>query len=274
MRYALKLFYDGAGYHGFQIQPGLTTIEAIILETLKKASYITNSRDSAFSYASRTDAGVSALSQVIAFNSPKPPNMRLINSLLPPGLVFWAQSETPDDFNPRRDALSKTYRYYSPFEGEDIELIKRCVRRLEGTHDFKKLSKPDKSRKTCCSIDRINVQLDCNVVLYEFKAKSFLWKLIRKTVSLLKLIGLGVFEPEIIDRVLDPEDSFDPQLQPAPADGLVLYDIKYSFDFQIDSYSLNRLREYLTRIEKYYRVKQQLNNGVLNYLNTLYMNTY
>ncbi len=269
MRYALKLFYDGAGYHGFQIQPGLATIEATILEALKKASYITDIKGSAFSYASRTDAGVSALSQVIAFNSPVPPNIRLINSLLPEGLIFWAQSEVSDDFNPRKHALFKIYRYYSPYEGEDIEIIKKCVKKLEGAHDFRKLSKPDESRSTYSSIDSIDVKLDCNVLLYEFKAKSFLWKLVRKTVTLLKLIGLRVLDPDIIDRVLDPSDSFDPKLQPAPAEGLILYDIKYSFDFNIDYYSVSRLTEYLTRFEKYHRVKQQLNNGLLNYLGKL-----
>ncbi len=267
MRYALKLFYDGTSYHGFQIQPRLTTIEATILEALKKTSYITAIKDSDFSYASRTDAGVSALSQVVAFNSPIRPNIRLINSLLPKTLVFWAQSEVPDDFNPRKHVLFKIYRYYSPYEGENIDIIKKYAKRLEGGHDFKKLSKPDKTRNTYCSIDSIHVKLDGNVVVYEFKAKSFLWKLVRKTVTLLKLIGRGILEPEVIDRILDPSDSFNPNLQPAPAEGLILYEIKYPFNFQVDYYSVNRLTEYLIEIEKHHRVKQQLNHNVLNYLN-------
>ncbi|MHA1754932.1 MAG: tRNA pseudouridine(38-40) synthase TruA, partial [Candidatus Odinarchaeia archaeon] len=61
MRFALKLFYDGSGYHGFQIQPNVETIEAIILKVLKDESYIDNVKNAGFVYASRTDAGVSAL---------------------------------------------------------------------------------------------------------------------------------------------------------------------------------------------------------------------
>lgn len=268
MRYALKLFYDGAGYHGFQIQPGVPTIEEAIITALKNSSYINNLKDAYFSYASRTDAGVSALSQVIAFNTSTPLNIRLINSLLPKGLFFWAESEVPENFNPRQDASFKIYRYYSPYQGEDLKLIKSVVKKIEGEHDFKKLSKPDETRCTLCVIEKIGVNLADNIIIYEFKAKSFLWKMVRKTVTLLKSIGLRLMEPEIVDRILDPFDIFDPKLKPAPAEGLVLYDIKYSFEFNVDWYSLNRIIEYLDRLEKFHRVKQQVSNSMLEFLNS------
>lgn len=263
MRFALKLFYEGSGFHGFQRQPNVSTIEEVLLASLKKCSYFKDFKQAGFSYASRTDVGVSALSQVVAFNSVQDPNIRRINSVLPEGIFFWAKAKVSDGFNPRRDLLFKVYRYYEPYEGQDVKRINEALRRLEGEHNFKKLSKPEKNRGTVCCLDKINLNLKDDLLIYEFIGKSFLWKMIRKIVSLLKLIGSGLLETEVVDRILDPQDNFDPKLKPAGAEGLVLYDIHYPFAFNEDNYSLKRIRDYLEAAEKSHRVKHYLNKDLL-----------
>jgi tRNA pseudouridine38-40 synthase len=267
MRYALKLFYDGTDYHGFQIQPNVKTIEDILIKTLVEESYIEGVKESNFSYASRTDSGVSALSQVIAFDSNTTPNLRRINASLPEGILFWAKTSTEQNFNPRFDALHKIYHYFDTHDNEDLKSIKDSIKIIQGIHDFKKLSKPDKERNTICDLKAIKIHLKGDTILYEFIGKSFLWKMVRKIVSLLKLIGKGEISIEVINKIFDNSDLFDPKLKPAPPEGLLLYDIKYPFTFNVDNYCINSLRKYVDYKEKNFRIQNKLNKKILSFVN-------
>jgi len=103
--------YDGTDFHGWQVQPGLPTIqgvlETIIGEIEGKATEVAGS--------GRTDAGVHALAQVAAFSLENPIpvyNLRkAINRLLPPAVRVLSAEETHPEFHPRYDAVAKTYEY-------------------------------------------------------------------------------------------------------------------------------------------------------------------
>ncbi|MHA1410813.1 MAG: hypothetical protein ACTSQY_10990, partial [Candidatus Odinarchaeia archaeon] len=214
-------------------------------------------------YASRTDAGVSALSQVISFDSIEEPNIRRINSHLPTEIIFWAKAAVPEDFNPRRDVLTKTYYYYKPYRGEDVSLIETSIKYLIGTHDFAKLSKPDRDRNTICTLTELSVELNNNILTYRFTGKSFLWKMVRKIVTLLTLIGKKEIEIERISDILDTGNSFKPQIRPANPEGLILYDISYTIDFKTDDYCVRKLKNYVEQKENFFRVKSALNKQIL-----------
>src|SRR5437764_15492038 len=110
-RIRIQLAYDGGPFHGWQVQPGLPTIQGALEEIVSgmegKPVHVAGS--------GRTDAGVHALDQVAAFSIENPiplPNLkRAINRLLPPGIRILSTEEVHADFHPRFNAMSKTYEY-------------------------------------------------------------------------------------------------------------------------------------------------------------------
>src|ERR1700731_2303469 len=107
----LTIAYDGADFHGWQIQPGLPTIQGALAEA---AHQIT--QEKIFIHgASRTDAGVHALGQVAHFKTqsalPAAEFQRALNALLPPAIRIIAAEEVGPDFHARWQAQGKTYRY-------------------------------------------------------------------------------------------------------------------------------------------------------------------
>src|SRR5690349_19801193 len=122
-RIRIDLAYDGTGFHGWQVQPGLPTIQGLLEEIVSGME----GRPVHVAGSGRTDAGVHALGQVAAFSIENPiplPNLqRAVNRLLPPGIRVLAAEEAHANFHPRFDAKAKTYEYRivrqdvcSPFE--------------------------------------------------------------------------------------------------------------------------------------------------------------
>jgi tRNA pseudouridine38-40 synthase len=102
-------------------------------------------------FSGRTDAGVHALGQVIAFvpQNEKLAEPRIINSVLPADMWVYAKADVPDDFDPRRHAVSRTYRYllYAP------DVIERRIITYShlflGTHEFTNFSASSPTRTRC-----------------------------------------------------------------------------------------------------------------------------
>ncbi|HXW18485.1 MAG TPA: tRNA pseudouridine synthase A [Candidatus Acidoferrales bacterium] len=148
----LTIAYDGADFHGWQIQPGLATIQGAIADAAGK---ITQERIFVHG-ASRTDAGVHAFGQVAHFKTRSGLTAdefrRALNALLPPQIRIVVAEEVGPDFHSRWQSLSKTYRYrifrgsvLTPFEHRralhypwplDETSMKQAARMFEGTHDF------------------------------------------------------------------------------------------------------------------------------------------
>jgi len=102
MRIALKIAYDGTRFYGFQRQPDLRTVEGDIIKVLKKLRIIEDVREANFKGASRTDRGVSAFGNVIAFDTAKPEltEPRILNHHLR-DIWILGKAEVPEDFHPR-----------------------------------------------------------------------------------------------------------------------------------------------------------------------------
>jgi len=147
----LDIEYDGTGFSGWAAQPGRRTVqgelEAALATVLREPARLT--------VAGRTDAGVHALGQVASFktNAEIPVDLaRRLSGIGPPDLAVTAAAPSPDGFDARRDARSRTYRYRllarpasSPFELDralwwphriDREALDACAAALAGTHDF------------------------------------------------------------------------------------------------------------------------------------------
>ncbi len=148
----LTLAYDGSGFHGWQLQPGVATIQGALVDVARKVT-----QEKIFIHgASRTDSGVHALGQVANFKTHSPLSaaefQRAFNALLPPTIRIAAAEELGPDFHSRWQALAKTYHYrifrgrvVPPFEWRrvfhypwplDEEAMAQAARMFEGEHDF------------------------------------------------------------------------------------------------------------------------------------------
>ena len=163
MRLALIVEYDGAGYHGFQFQPKAPTVQGALEEAIHK---LTGERVRV-KVAGRTDAGVHAVGQVVAFDtsSTLPPNtvLEALNHHLPADVAVREAHTVAPDFDPRRSALVRTYRYTvlndrvrSPLLRRracllghhlDADRMRDAAALLVGEHDFARFSGPLADRR-------------------------------------------------------------------------------------------------------------------------------
>lgn len=226
MRIALKLAYLGNNYHGFQVQPGIRTIEGELFRALRELNIINNPHEANYIAAGRTDKGVHALGQVVAFDTDAPDVAipRAINSRLT-NIWAWARAEVASGFDPRRGAKHREYRYIM-HGSYDLSLLQEAACLFNGIHDFSNFATPEKGRATTCNIEKIDIRAGKDFTLIDIRANYFLWHMVRKIATALKMVGSGVREVSWIEKMLNPS-RFAEGLEPAPAYGLVLRNVEY-----------------------------------------------
>jgi tRNA pseudouridine38-40 synthase len=246
MRVALKLAYIGTEFHGSQIQPNVTTVEGEFFEALRNIGIIESPKSANYTFAGRTDAGVHALGQVVAFDTEKP-NLaipRVINSELPPTIWAWAHAQVPFDFDARRDAVSRHYRYVMSGAGYDISRVREASKLLLGTHDFENFARTEGEKSTVRTIESINARVDGGLIKIDVIGNSFLWNMVRKIVTALSMIGKGLRDKDWLLQMLNPE-IYEEGIEPAPAYGLTLLKVNYkdTIEWIEDDYSIKRASE-------------------------------
>lgn len=208
MKIALIMEYEGTRYHGSQIQERVPTIQG----ELERALMMVTGKKIRTSYSSRTDRGVHAKGQVVAFpsDSPLPPKTiaHALNYYLPEDIAIRDAFVVNDDFDPRRDALSREYCYYIWNSATPSPLLRRSAyfvpRRLEvaamneacqailGTHDFAPFaSSLNDGKNTVRTIYRATVAIEGDLVSCHMVANSFLPHQVRNTMGALVKVGLG-----------------------------------------------------------------------------------
>ena len=243
----LTITYDGSAYHGWQIQPGLRTIQGVITEAIQD---LLGSEVRLFG-ASRTDAGVSALGQVglIQIDSPIPTEnlAKAITDRLPADIAITEAVEVPEGFDLMGAVTSKLYRY-TIFTGQvrpvlqirhcwhlptklDTTAMAEAARLLVGKKDFKSFaSAADKRENTVRTIFRCDIcnNEEENDLLYvEVEGDGFLYNMVRNIVGTLVEVGVVRWRPEKINEILEAKDRTAAG-QLAPAQGLCLMWIKYT----------------------------------------------
>lgn len=245
-RLRFEVAYDGTDFHGWQVQPGLQTIQGILEEVIGsiegKPVHVHGS--------GRTDAGVHALSQVAAvtLENPIPPENlgRAVNRLLPRSIRISRICETNPDFHPRFDARRKTYEYrifrdevYSPFDRHFVyhypyllneASIIGAAPLLEGEHDFSAFAASDERDELGASKRRTIFVSACtrkeNILIYSVTGSGFLKHMVRNIVGVLLEIGKGNLDSSDLLARLEPASGIRPG--PAvPAIGLFLISVDY-----------------------------------------------
>lgn len=235
--------YEGTRYHGFQIQPDVPTVQ----RELERALWRATGERIRIVGASRTDAGVHAKGQVAAFitRSVLSPHtfVRALNFYLPQDVAIKACSPVADDFDPRREAISRSYRYAilnggtpSPLERSqayfvskalDIEAMNRACQVLWGKHDFAPFTTPGFAPgNTVRTVFQAEVAKDGGLVFFHMAADSFLPQQVRRTVGLLIKVGLGRMTVEEFWQ-LARAGKLGLAAPPAPPRGLCLMRIDY-----------------------------------------------
>ena len=205
MRYRARVEYDGTDFAGFQVQPGKRTVQGILedaLTTLSKGSV------ERVDGAGRTDAGVHASGQVIAFTYDGRLAAidleRALDALLPPDVAVRDVRRVPDDFNPRYAARYREYRYTvwngprSPLRERqalgvrvplDTAAMARAGLVLEGRHDFSAFGAGD--RNPVRTVHSVRVRRSGSLVTIDVRADAFLRGMVRRIAAVLLEVGRG-----------------------------------------------------------------------------------
>ncbi len=240
----LTIEYDGTAYHGWQIQPGLKTIQGVMKERIAQ---ITQEKVNLIG-AGRTDAGVHALGQVANFKTESAIDVtslqRGLNSLLAPDIVITGVEEMEERFHARFSARSKIYeycilnqpypsaigRYYTWFihHGLDISSMKRCGEILIGSHDFSSFrASGDESSHSIREVFRLEIERrNGNLIVVAIEANAFLREMVRSIVGTLVDVGRGKTSFEEFKEIFQAQDRRQAGMT-APARGLFLIEVKY-----------------------------------------------
>lgn len=235
---AFRLAYDGTNFRGFQRQPHGETIEDHLFDALRALDIdVSDGSPTGYAAAGRTDAGVSARSQTVAFEQPEWLSPRALNSELPASIRAWAVADVDPDFHATYDAKERMYRYFLYAPDVDDRLAEDACRRLSGDHDFHNFT-PDKTgteRDLSVSVERDGEFLTINC-----QAGGFARQLVRRLVSIIESVVHGDRDPEFIDRALNEEPLSGPDgIAPAAPEPLVLFQVRYpSATFSVDSDAL------------------------------------
>ncbi len=248
MKYFAKIKYLGTDFHGFQVQPGLRTVQGELCRALTEAFGVPTS----VTGCSRTDAGVHANEFVIALENEGgtiPPD-RLpvaVSRFLPNDLSLFYAKECDSEFHPRYDVVSKEYVYlvrnsrvYDPFEygrvwfvprkitKEGLERMKLAASKFLGKKDFFAFMSEgaDNTEDTVRNVFSFTVE-ECDG-LYKFtvSADGFLYNMVRIMVGTLIDTAFGRFSPEDIDSIISSRERKRAGMT-APACGLYLNRVLY-----------------------------------------------
>jgi tRNA pseudouridine38-40 synthase len=242
-RFKLILEYEGTDYHGWQVQPGLPTIQGRLQAALAALA----GSPVGVTGAGRTDAGVHALGQVASFAADirlEPPTLRrALNAHLPPDIVVRHAEEVGADFDACRSARARTYRYsllrreppsawlfrhalHAP-AALDLEAMTQASQLVMGTHDFTSFRAGG-----CMAATPVRTVFDAvwrredDLWHFEITADGFLQHMVRILVGTLLEVGRGKRSPADLWAVLADRDRRKAG-RTAPPHGLCLVRVQY-----------------------------------------------
>lgn len=242
-RYFIYLSFNGARYHGWQIQPNGITVQA----ELEKALATLLRRETPVTGAGRTDAGVNARLMVAHFDTPAPldnpaETADRLNRVLPPDIAVYDIRPVTDEAHSRFDALSRTYKYYlidhkSPFletfacryRGTlDFDRMNEAAEQLYRYTDFTSFSKLHTDVKTnnCRIMHAAWTQVDADTWMFTIRADRFLRNMVRAIVGTLLEVGRGKLSVEGFRQVIEQKDRCKAGTS-VPGNALFLVDVTY-----------------------------------------------
>ncbi len=255
-RYQLTLAYDGTDFFGSQRQAKKRTVQGELEDVLRKLGWTGRS----IILSGRTDTGVHATGQVASCDldwaHTDEELARALNSSLPKDMAVWNVKIVGDDFHPRFDAASRTYRYrlffqsvrdpfrerfvWRIFPAVQIGLLNKTAKVFLSTHDFSAFGSPTTPKGTTVRTVMKSewMQAANDEWQYEVQADAFLYRMVRRLVSVQIAVAQGkVHVDEIAEALNQARPEYDRRAKTAkrsvlpsglaPAHGLTLVEVEY-----------------------------------------------
>jgi tRNA pseudouridine38-40 synthase len=249
----LTVAFDGTGYQGWQVQPGVRTVQGALIEAVARVT----GEKPAVHGSGRTDSGVHARALVANFQTasriPTSQLVKALNASLPRDIRVLSASQVPDSFHARISAKSKIYRY-KVYRGAvmpphlarefyhypypiDLKTIRDGIRILQGEHDFASFAaksgkvertpgSPAQDRSTIRILFRAEIRVSGKSLIFTFEGSGFLHHMVRNMVGTLLELGRARFTLPQISDLLQKRDRTLAGFT-APAHGLLLWKVKY-----------------------------------------------
>jgi tRNA pseudouridine38-40 synthase len=247
-RYQVTLAYDGTELHGFQRQSHASehkvrTVQVVVESALKRLGW----QEASIMGAGRTDAGVHACGQVVAFDlswrHSAEDLQAALNANLPPDVAVRKVRAVRSDFHPRFDAIARRYRYriycqhvrdplrdryaWRVWPAVSLAGLQAKARQLLGNHDFAAFGTPPRAGgSTFRSVFEAGWQEDGFELIFEIMANAFLYHMVRRLVFVQVAIDQEKLDADSLSRNLDskPENMIQGL---APPQGLCLVEVIY-----------------------------------------------
>jgi len=241
--FKLTIEYDGGSFYGWQVQPGISTIQNEIQKILRVMT-----RENIVIHGSgRTDAGVHALAQVANFHSKtqiSPLQFQIaLNQMLPKGIVITECRYVDETFHARFSVIRKTYRYrilnrplamavgrqylWHIRHDLDLDAMQQAANLLIGEHNFKAFEGSGSPRaSTVRRIDSALFTRDGDLIVFEISANGFLKFMVRNIVGTLVDVGKAKYTVDEFKTILISKDRQKGGAT-APPQGLFLLNVEY-----------------------------------------------
>jgi tRNA pseudouridine38-40 synthase len=260
----ITLTYDGTLFHGWQVQPGLSTVQGALSGAIRHITGETVLPQG----SGRTDAGVHALAQVASFSLacsvPEANLQRALNRALPASVRVLKVETASPEFHARHSAVGKTYEYriFAGAKGRDsveaicspmlapyvwncplpldLNRMQQAARQVLGTHDFTSFasSDPDRTARSLAAAESVahasnvrHLEHSCwreqdALYLYRVHGSGFLHHMVRNLVGTFVEVGTGRLQPDAVREILAARrrSAAGPT---APASGLFLVEVEY-----------------------------------------------
>jgi tRNA pseudouridine38-40 synthase len=237
------LSYDGTDYHGWQVQAGARTVQGTLIE----AACARFGSDTRVTGASRTDAGVHALRQVVSLTTAariSAAGLRgALNADLPRDIRVLDSRDAPPGFDARRSAAGKRYAFLidngpiaNPLlsryawhipQALDVAAMRSAMEPLRGRHDFAAFcAAPGREKDPVCVVRALHVIRRKERIVILLSADRYLHHMVRNIVGSTVVVGRGARHAAWLDEVRRSRDRT--QAGPtAPAQGLALVRVLY-----------------------------------------------
>ncbi len=240
--YKIILSYDGTHFVGFQRQADARTVQLEIEKALAQIGW----QGKTILAAGRTDTGVHASGQVIAFDMdwphPTQAMLKALNARLPEDMAVVAVNMAPADFHPRYSAVSRRYRYrlfsspdrdplreryaWRVWPDPKFQLLVEAAGRLPGVRNYSAFGAPTRpGGHTIREVLNANWWKSEDGLIFEIIANAFLYHMVRRITFIHVRIGQGLVSIADYQEALDNEKKLSPGL--AAPQGLILVEVIY-----------------------------------------------